>query len=148
MNYEDHLKRHIEKQAEERADLEKKLEEEKTAIRVACEEAEKIIQEVIAPEMEKLEAAIVAVGKTCTLKISRKKVRRIDSNFEIEISIDHHVTDKLAFTGDPEERMFAITLRNSRTTHNEPHSVVAYSKITTEFVSSMCEKFMLMAFPV
>lgn len=148
MSYEDHLKKHSEKEIQDRANLEKQWEDEKTALRVACVGAEKIIHEVIFPELEKLQAAIEAAGKPCTLKISKKKIKRIEADFEVEISLDHRITDKLVFTADPQDKTFSGFILTGASSDNTPIFISPYTKITTKIVTAMCERFLMRAFPI
>ncbi|GAA5124499.1 hypothetical protein GCM10023212_24480 [Luteolibacter yonseiensis] len=148
MDYQSHLKAHSARQEAEASRRRQSDADRLIALRVSCEDAEKIIREIIEPELEKMRAAIETAGRECTLKVSRRKVHDISSEFEIEINI-RSVKRTLHFQAKPQDRAFMVSHYDSGNAFDGSLELTfLYSDITTAFVLKKCEEFMRAAFPV
>ena len=148
MNYEEHLKAHAAKLEDDAKKKEQAAADHLIALEVASKEGQGLVLSVIKPELEKLEAALHAAHKQCTVKTSKKKVSsKIEIEYEIEIQL-HSSPNVLKFEARPVEKAFRVS-HHCPKLHNGAHEQdVGYKHNDSEFVQKKCEEFMRLGFPI
>ena len=143
--YTAHMQAHLARLAREEAERASKEHARMLALETAGEEGQAIIQQIILPEMEALQAAVQASGKECQIKTSKTHLSGSEVQYEAEISISNN-RSSLIYKAIPAEKLFQVTLRKNHSTPYYPESF-PYSRIDRQKVSADAQKFITAAFP-
>jgi hypothetical protein len=145
MNYDEHIQRHLARQAKDQAH-EKDEEAQRLAdLHRSCQQAENLVREIILPELELLQSSVHRHQLECIVKTGKQKFEGIAAEFEAEVYASSSPV-KLLFRAEVGIRAFAVTLRRSVEDKPNPE-MLRYDEITTQTVQEHCARFMTTAFP-
>jgi len=146
MNYDDHLENFRKKQAADQGNMDQAASDRLTALRVALEDGQGIIEKIVRPELEAMREALCENGFPAEVLVSRGKIKGIEADYVVTVSLtpNHPPILGLIFHADAERKVFTITFRTPREEVRTAH----HGEITSAYVKGCCADFMTLAFPI